>query len=97
MSWHDISTVVEPTSLSLHKHHLILSRQSPEVLKTCTKFTVELLETACNVKLSVPCTYDSNLYYLNRRTPWPHACWDRGFESYRGMDICLLYSVCVVR
>jgi hypothetical protein len=28
----------------------------------------------------------------------PSACWDRGFESHRGgMDVCILYGVCVVR
>jgi hypothetical protein len=27
----------------------------------------------------------------------PLACWDRGFESHRGVDFFLFYSVCVVR
>ena len=27
----------------------------------------------------------------------PLACWDCGFESHRGMDICLLWVMCVVR
>ena len=25
------------------------------------------------------------------------ACWDSGFESRRGMDVCLLRVLCVVR
>jgi hypothetical protein len=27
----------------------------------------------------------------------PFACWDCGFESHRGMDVCLLWLLCVVR
>jgi len=27
----------------------------------------------------------------------PLACWDCGFESHRGMDVCLLWVWCVVR
>jgi hypothetical protein len=27
----------------------------------------------------------------------PHACWDCGFESHRGRDVCLLWVLYVVR
>jgi len=27
----------------------------------------------------------------------PLACWDCAFKSYRGMDVCLLQMLCVVR
>jgi len=26
----------------------------------------------------------------------PFACWDCGFESHRGMDVCLLWALCVL-
>ena len=28
---------------------------------------------------------------------WPLACWDCGFQPHRGMDVCLLWMLCVVR
>jgi len=27
----------------------------------------------------------------------PLTCWDCGFESHRGVDVCLLYVLCIVR
>jgi len=48
----------------------------------------------------------SCVYLILCRSQWPRglgvglrplACWDRGLESHRGMDVCLLWVLCVVR
>ena len=49
-----------------------------------------------NRQISMP-RWDSNPQSQQVSGLWPLTCWDRGFESHRGMDICLLWVSCVVR
>jgi hypothetical protein len=44
----------------------------------------------------------SYIWLIKSRSLWPRglrplACWDCGFESHRGMDVCFLWALCVVR
>jgi len=35
--------------------------------------------------------------FVDGRSQWPLACWNCELESYRGIDVCLLWVLCVVR
>jgi hypothetical protein len=54
------------------------------------------LSAATNLPLHLPLYQRADSAGRKNGDLWPLSCWDCGFESHWAVDVCLLWSLCVV-
>ena len=82
-----LSLTLRQLMLYIHMEHLFLMFLDHTQRRT----------TDSRTPLDKLITRSEESYWLWCVVGRPLTCWDRGFESHRGMDICLLWLSCLVR